>query len=427
MTMRSWSRTTLLSLLVLLATHSAATAQSKKYPPVPPDKDAEAEQYSDLWEGAINPDLRPYVELVRAAEQHIARNTSDDTKLALAKLDEAIAKMPKEPQAYHVRGRLYLTKRAWALCANDLGAAEDHNKEADATQRTRLRIDLGVCLGRAGRLADAERTLVRAASSAPAYRGELGLRLGEVRIALGKLDEAIDALSAALDASDVQHQLTRWLLTTAYDRARRPTEATEHAELARKLDPQRTYIEAPMLPHIGAGDQQYFLGVAYRYATPKPEYALLYFRQFVKAAPDSPWRRRAEEHVRELSNVRFPAKETITTTGPASVTMEDMRAAIEKPMKALRQCVATLPTAAFQVTILKVGPRTPTSTRDRPLYRVPTPSVRVAQVLSVVDRASEVNALEAGDCVEKEANKLKMPAPKERDSWYQMSFLVVAP
>ena len=48
------------------------------------------EQYSDLWECAINPDVRPYLDLVRAAEQHVARNTPDETKLAIAKLDEAL-------------------------------------------------------------------------------------------------------------------------------------------------------------------------------------------------------------------------------------------------------------------------------------------------------------------------------------------------
>lgn len=402
-----------------------ASAQSTKYPPVPPDKDLEAEQRSNLWEGALNPDLRPYVDLVRAAEGHLQRNTGADTTLALTKLDEAIMKLPKEPQAYLVRGRVYLAKREWAKCADDLGAAEDHSKQTEALQRTRLRIDLGVCQARANRLADAEQTLVRAASSAPAYRGELGLRLGEVRVALGKLDEAIDALSAAVDSSDVQHHLTRWLLTAAYDRARRPTEATEQAELARKMDPQRTYIEAPTLPHIGVADSQYLLGVAYRYATPKPEYALLYFRQFVKLAPDSPWRRRAEEHVRELSNLKLPAKETITTTGSATTTVEDIRSAIEKQVAPMRGCLATLPTAAFQVTITKVGPRTPNQAPDRPIYRVPPPSVKVAQIMSIGDRLMDVDTDTAADCVEREANKLKLPAPKDRDAWYMMSFLVV--
>jgi len=418
-------RCSALALLVLIT--STAAAQSKKYPPVPPDKDSEAEQRSDLWEGAINPDQKPYLDLVRAAESAIARNTTEDTRIALAKLDEAIAKMPKEPSAYLVRGRVHLTRRDWTKCANDLGTAEDLTKDMETAPLTRLRIDLGVCQGRAGRLADAERTLVRAAANAQVYRGELGLRLGETRIALGKLDEAIDAISAALEFSDVLQPLARWLLTVAYDRARRPTEALEQGELARKLDAQRTYIETPILPHLGVGDQQYMQGVAYRYATAKPEYALLYFRQFVKAAPESPWRRRAEEHVRELSNIRFPAKETITSTGPATTTIEDMRDSLQKSMKALRTCLASLPTTAFQITVTKVGPRTPETTRDRPLYRVPTPSVRVSQILSVGDKATDLESVNAGTCIEKEAEKLKLPAPKERDAWYMMSFLVVGP
>lgn len=417
----------LLLVAALALVPAAAAAQSKKYPPVPPDKDTEAEQHSNMWEGALNPDMQPYTVLVREAESLLARTTLADTKLALGKLDEAVAKMPKEPKAYLVRGRIHLSQRAWSKCADDLGAAEDYTEDSEPLTRTRLRIDLGVCQARATRLADAERTLVRAASTAPAYRGELGLRLGEVRIALGKLDEAIDALTAALEAADIQHHLTRWLLTAAYDRARRPTEATEQAELARKMDPQRTYIEAPMLPLLGAGDQQYLLGVAYRYATPKPEHALLYFRQFVKLSPDSPWRRRAEEHVRELGNLRFPAKETITQTGPATTTVEDMRTAIGKSMKPLRGCLAALPTTAFQVTIVRVGPRTPEKSRDRPIYRVPTASVKVAQILTVGDRATDLEAMNAANCVDREANKIKMPAPKDRDAWYMMSFLVVGP
>lgn len=416
-----------LAVAALALVPAAAIAQSRKYPPVPPDKDTEAEQHSTLWEGALNPDMRPYTALIHEAEGLLVRNTLADTRLAITKLDEAVTKMPNEPQAYLVRGRIHLTQRSWAKCADDLGAAEDHVKDPEPSLRTRLRIDLGVCQARAARLADAERTLVRAAANAPAYRGELGLRLGEVRIALGKLDEAIDALTAALETTDIQHHLTRWLLTAAYDRARRPTEASEQAELARKLDPQRTYIEAPLLPMLGTADQQYLLGVAYRYATAKPEYALLYFRQFVKLAPDSPWRRRADEHVRELGNLKFPAKETITQTGPATTTVEEMRSAIDKAMKPVRACLATLPTTAFQVTITRIGPRTSEKSRDRPIYRVPTPSLKVAQILTVGDRATDQESVRAADCIDKEANKIKMPAPKEKDAWYMMSFLVVAP
>jgi hypothetical protein len=104
-----------------------------------------------------------------------------------------------------------------------------------------------------------------------------------------------------------------------------------------------------------------------------------------------------------------------------------MRASVDKSMKPLRACLANMTTTAFQVTVTKVGPRTPETTRDRPIYRVPEASVKVAQVLTVGDRASDDESLKAANCVTKEANKVKLPAPKERDSWYMMSFLVVAP
>ena len=404
-----------------------ASAQSTKYPPKPPDKDRETERHSDLWEASINPDLKPYVDLVRGAEQHIARNSHSEQLLAHEKLDAAIKKMPNEPSAYLVRGRLFLQQRIWARCADDLGAAEDHVKEgADPIARTKARIDLGVCQARAGRTSDAEATLVRAAATATSNRGELGMRLGEVRIALGKLDEAIDALSSALESTDTRHELTRWLLAAAYDRARRPTEALEQAQVARSYDSQRTYIESPSLPLLGTGDQQYLLGVAYRYATPKPEYALLYFRQFIKLAPESPWRRRAEEHVRELSTMKLPAKETITSTGSATFAAEEVRTSLEKPMTLMRQCLKRMPMSAFQITVTKVGARTPDS-KDRPLYRMPSASTRVAPILSVGERATEADTTEATKCLELEVGKLKLPVPKEKDTWYMMSFVVVSP
>jgi len=406
---------------------SSAAAQSKRYPPEPRDRDKEAEAHSDLWEGTLDPELRPYADAVREAEQLVGRNTPADTKLALEKLSEAIRRVPDQPDAYITRGRIYLAQRDWPHCAEDLAAGDERAVTApDAVTRTRNRIDLAVCQGRAGKLADAERTLVRASANAPAYRGELGLRLGETRIALGKLDEAIDALSAALDSSDVQHHLTRWLLTAAYDRARRPAEAAEQADLARRMDPQRTYIEAPGLPFLGAADQQYLLGVAYRYGA-KPEYALLYFREFVRLAPDSPWRRRADEHVRDLTNLALPANETTSATGSSTVKREAMREALQGPMKSLRQCVAALPSTAFQVVITKAGPRTPETARDRPLYRIPASGVKATVALTVGQAGTREQEAAAAACLEKAAARIRMPAATERDTYYMVGFFVVSP
>ena len=422
--------------LVLLA--APAWAQSKKYPPVAPDKDLEEETRSELWESTLHPDTRPYRELVRDAKRLIDTNSTSNLAAALDKLDAAIQRLPNEAEAYLLRGQLHLVGKQWAKCADDLGRAEDYSKVEDTIARTRARVELAVCQARAGRLADAEGTLVRASASAAVHRGEIWMRLGEVRIALGKLDEAIDALTAALDMTDTTNDLTRWLLAVAYDRARRPADAQHAATEAKRYDMHMSQIQTPRtlpwisssqqttLPLLGAGDTEYLYGVAYRYATPKPEYALLYFRRFAKLAPDSPWRRRADEHVRELSAVKWPAKQTISHLGSAAFVVDDMQRLLARPVKAMQQCVAKLPGSAFQVSVTRLGARTPETVRDRPIYRLPPAGTRVMNPLNV-DTAPTQELEHAMKCLEQHAKKLVLPAPKERDTYYTVSFVVVSP
>jgi len=417
-------RSLLVALGLVLAT-APAVAQSKRYPPEQPDKELAEEQRSELWESTLHPDTRPYRELVRDAKRLIDQNTPDDLKAALDKLAAAIKLLPRESDAYLVRGGFYLARKDWAKCADDLDRAEDTAQLDDTALRTKLRIDLASCLARAGRLAEAEATLVRASASAQSQRGELWMRLGEVRIAMGKLDEAIDALTASLDA-DSGNALTRWLLMAAYDRARRPSDALDHAQLARRYDGQRTYIDNPPLPLLGVAEADYLDGLAYRYAIPTPEYALLYFRRYVQAAPDSPWRRRAEEHVRELSAMKWPARETITSTGTAAVDVNAVRKALERPVASMRQCLAKLPASAFQISVTRVGARTPETVRDRPQYRLPPAGAKVINMVNL-DGAARPDLETAQRCLQQQADKLALPGPKERDTYFILSFVVVSP
>ena len=415
----------LVALGLLVAAAAPAAAQSKRYPPVEPDRELADERKSDTWDSALHPDTKPYQDLVRDAKRLMDQNTADDIKAALDKLDAAIKRMPKAPDAYLLRGQLFLVQKDWAHCADALGRAEDYTKSDDLTVRTKTRIDLGNCQARAGRLADAETTYTRAAASAQTQKGELWMRLGEVRIALGKLDEAIDALTASLDA-DPSNALPRWLLMAAYDRARRPSDALDHAQIARRYDGSRTYIEHPPIPFLGAAEGDYLSGLAYRYAMPAPEYALLYFRRYVSTAGDSPWKRRAEEHVRELSAMKWPARETITSSGTAAIQVEEVRKSLEKPVATMRQCLAKLPLTAFQINVMKSGPRTPETVRDRPIYRLPVADKPVVQLLTL-DGASKDVLDEASRCLEMQVPKISLTPPKERDTWYKLSFVVVGP
>jgi tetratricopeptide (TPR) repeat protein len=418
-----------LALLLVLA--APAWAQSKRYPPdADPDDDSGT---SNLWEAALHPDVGPYRELVRDAKRLLDEGTDEAASSALEKLTDAIHRVPSEVEAYALRGRIYLARRQWAPCADDLAAADDHDHTPDTNpeQRTRLRIDLATCQARANRLGEAELSLLRAQSS-QRLASEVALRLGEVRIAMGKLDEAIDALSATPDTqSTSQNAMLHWLLAEAYDRARRPGEAQAQVELALRYDRNLSTIEAPAFPWLGPGEREYLFGVAYALppqddlSAARPEYALLYFRRFLQLAPKSPWHKRAEEHVKELASLAFPISAR-RDGGSATLDLAAATAAIRRQMPAMRACAAKLPTSAFAVAITRTGPRTPDTVRDRPIYRLPPPGSSVENSLNVTE-AKRADTDAAVRCIQPIAERLALPAIRERDAYYRISFLVVGP
>jgi len=253
--------------------------------------------------------------------------------------------------------------------------------------------------------------------------GEVWMRLGEVRIAMGKLDEAIAALRSALDGSEPAAQpLIRFLLATAYDRARRPADALVEAAEGIKVDHQLAVLQNPVVPPINAGELDYMLGLAYSADKPRPEYVLAYFRRFVKDSPEGPWRRRAEEHIREARQAAFP--DAITRTGTATIDAETARASARRAMPQMRACLAKYPTVVVEVEISRAGPRTPATDRLRPRFFSPPDGVTVRR--AVGDLADD--ELDTVDrCLQPIASRLAMPPAKERDTYYKATFNVVGP
>ena len=343
-----------------------AAAQSRRYPPEPVDKDAEKAARSNLWSAAITPERHPYQDLVRTATEALAKRTADQTAEAIEKLDAAVHLLPREPDAYRLRGDAYLERKDWARCAADLAAADAHRRRSEDSPRAlaELHRKLGLCQARAGKLADAERTLAETAASGNAA-GEVWMRLGEVRIAMGKLDEAIAALGSALEATDGSAQaMIHFLLAEAYDRARRPGDALAEAAEGVKLDRQLAMLHNPVIPLLGTGEAYYMLGLAHSADPARPEYALAYFRRFVKEAPDSPWRKRAEAPLRDRRAVDLP--DTVTRGGSAPLDLDAVRGAARRAMPQMRACLARFPTAVVEVEISRSGPRTPPTDRMRP-------------------------------------------------------------
>jgi tetratricopeptide (TPR) repeat protein len=413
-----------LAALGVLAFAASAAAQSRRYPPEPVDSDAEEAARSRLWSTAIAPERHAYQALVLAASESLNRRTPDQTRQAIEKLDQAIALLPREPAAYRLRGDAHLELADWASCAADFAAADGARRRDDepANAITELRRKLGVCQARAGQLSAAEKTLAETAASGNAP-GEIWMRLGEVRIAMGKLDEAIAALGSALDSTEPGAQaMIRFLLATAYDRARRPADALVQASKAVQLDRRLAALQNPVIPALGPGELDYMLGLAHSAEPARPEHALAYFRRFVKAAPDSPWRKRADEHIRELRARELP--ESITPNGTARLELDAARAQVRRAMPQLRACLARFPEVVVEVEVTRAGPRTPSTDRMRPRFFTPPEGVAVRRAVGELS-GGELDAVDA--CLQPIAARLALPALKTRDTYYRATFHVVAP
>jgi tetratricopeptide (TPR) repeat protein len=402
-----------------------AWAQSKRYPPEPLDKDAERAGKSNLWTAAITPERHPYQDLVRAALEALSRRTSDQTLEAIKQLDAAIRLLPHEPEAYRLRGDAFLEQRAWTKCAADFAAAEAASPRHDDEPPkaiTELHRKLGLCQAHAGKLASAEQTLAEAVASGNAP-GELWMRLGEVRIAMGKLDEAIGALKAAISASDPPSQaMIHFMLAAAYDRARRPADALVEAGEGLSLDSQLSILHNPVLPPLTAGELDYMMGLAYSAKPQQPEHVLAYFRKFVQVAPDSPWRRRAEEHLREIKASELPGR--IKPIGTAPLDADAARATARRAMPQMRACLARFPAVVVEVEISRAGPRTPTTDRMRPRFFSPPDGVTVHREVGELSN-DELDAIDS--CLSPLATRLALPPVKEHDAYYKARFYVVGP
>jgi len=418
-----------LGVLVPLAAH----AQSARYPVDAGGSDVDSDQHSGLWESALDPERVPYEQLVHDAKHALDEQTEHGWQVAVEKSTDAIKRVPGDPRAYGWRGEAYLWLHDWAKCADDLAASEAHGA-APSVDSDRQEIELGVCQARAGHLADAERTLVHAAEHAP--RGEAWLRLGEVRIALGKLDEAIDALTAALDTTEGRSATTHWLLAEAYDRARRPgpergePPATD-GQLALATDALLGMIENPTYPWLGTAEHDYLMGLAYSTAPvagiDEPEYALLYFRHYLAVATDSPWRARAQEHLRQLAALDWPQYVVRNPASTAIVEASLFRPAIARAMPALHACVAKQPTTAYRVTIVKRSAPAPDSP-DHTHVDMPQEGVTVERSLEIGESSPASTLVESTrTCLQSVASRIALPSPKDRDTWYRVEFVVIAP
>lgn len=405
--------------LVLLP--RGAAAQSKRYPAPAVDEDRQTEQRSELWEQAISPGRAPQARLLSEAKRLIAGRTPSDLGSAVRKINEAIELRPDEPAAYFLRALAHEQLQRWPECAADLGKTLELDPRFGGERELRYSdnpaLGLGVCLARAGHLAEAELALDRAVSRTPGVQE--WLRLGETRIAMGKLREGLEALAASAQAGS-ESALTLWLSALAYDRARQSSQAAEAIARAAVLDRYLRQLTSPAMPFVSKAEELYLLGLGFS-GISRPELALAYFRAAAELPEGRLWSRRAQEHVEELEQTDFPAD--VGRSGPAPLDLEVARAAIKKALPKLVECAKDLPQVAFTVRITrsKTGPAADGAIRSAP----PAPGVVVSQDVAFGEPAPAALA-QAERCIQAISGALDLPPIKAVNTWHYLTFSFIA-
>lgn len=438
---RSIASAPLVAVVALAATAVAGPGSgSSRYPPDPVDADKEADEYSDFWERALVPDRGRYDQLLEQAKRLVDARTPKELTDAVDLLTTAIEMLPDQPDALYLRGWAHELQSDWAGCADDYVAAAAIDPDFELQPNPRngrgpLADGEGVCLARDGRLEDAEALLAQAAETGAAP-ANLWLHLGEVDMALGRLDDAITALDGGLRiARSGELPGIYWLRAVAFDRARQPTDAIDAAESALKSDLQMGWVLNRQFPNVPPEDFFYIAGLAFETnldtRPAMPEKALLYYREFAERAPQSPWKKRAKEHIDALAG--FQPADALSRTGAkqgtSTLDVPTIKKALGKSMANLASCMADVPRSVAEVRIVLHGaPAKPK--RGQPVILVPKPpaagaTARINSTVQGIVGPTGAQTDAAVKCLQTAAGKLKL-GKLEKGTWLQLTFPVIA-
>ena len=396
-----------------------ARAQSERYPPPPVDIDERAAASSSFWERVLQPRDRSYELRIAAARAQLEQPHAADE--ALAHLEVAVGLAPDQPEGHWLRGVAAERVRRWDVCAASYARvlAIDPAYTPPLVPRGRdaswaLDAGLGVCLAQAGDYEGALIPFKRITSRGVAGAVEIHAYLAETYMALGRLAEAIDVLTRVTrqqaSTARIEHALA-----AAYERRQMPDRAREHLRAALRLGPLGL-LDAPDQVFIPAEESLYYLGLA-QVEHGEPERALLYFRHYLHAHEDGPWRRRAGQHAERLARgLRGP--EAITVTNPGSVDPTAVRAAVARAEAGLQACVRPLPDVLFTVRLTRLQD---SDARGRGALGVET------QVVQSLPGVAEEAVAEAQRCLEVATQSIALPRSRGQAGNYMMvSFPVIA-
>jgi tetratricopeptide (TPR) repeat protein len=376
-----------------------------------------------FWGRVAHPNRAKVRALIRTGRELVdARNWGTAVEI----LEEAAALDPTEPEAPYWLAKALIGQARWGDCAEVLGIlVQEHPGWAPPGQRAgraQLDFEAGLCLALGGRVAESvgHYRRVLAAETDGIARDVVHWNLGDSLQALGRLEEAIAEYRRGL-ALKPQHAMLRFALGVAYDRDEQVAKAHDAIREGLELDRSATLarmstIDGSQVLYLPPEDEDYYRGLAHKVAG-RRSFALVHLRRYLYRAPDSPWARRAKEHLAELG---LPA------IGDGDVEIRALEGAARgKVVKGvlasapgLQRCLEGLRFARIVVEITVPASRPP-----RPPARSSAPKGRGPAVLvkspgppsiRVVSEGPVPSPREAIDCVTREAAKIPTPPPAER-------------
>lgn len=412
--------------MLVAGQHQAAEAQSRRYPPVPRDADADAELHSNLWERVLHPNQTRYEQRVRRAERLLGQRDDQAHQEALATLQSAIELAPAAPEAHWLMGLVHEQSGHWAACgaAYDkvFTVAPDYQPALVPGERKAawaLDFALALCHAQAGAYERAIDHYKRILSRGHTSDAVIHRHLGQTYMALGRLAEAIDALRTAL-RQNPQHVRTHYALAVAHDRNEQPAEARRYLDSARRYDRGLGHLDDPREEIIPAGDVLYYWALAHENAGNRA-WAVAYLRHYLHDAGAGPWARRARAHLSLLAADLAPAS-AVDIEG--ALDRDAATAAVARADQALQACVRQVPRVLFEVRVTEIAQASTRAAAGRP--GGPARGVK-AQVLYAA--ATEVEAQsQAQRCLEAVAEGIDLPRPGSGDRRYAgVRFPVIAP
>lgn len=394
-----------------------ALAQSERYPPPPVDVDDVAAASSSFWERVLHPGGRSYELRIAAARAQLEQPDAQAAAQALVHLDQAVGVAPDHPEGHWLRGMAAERLRRWDVCAESYGRvfAVDPGYTPALAPRGRdpawaLDAGLGLCLAQRGDYEGALAHFKRIAGRGMAGAAEIHAYLAETYMALGRLAEAVDVL-ALVSRQQPSTARIEYALAAAHDRRGMPDQAREHLRAALRLGPL-ALLDAPDQVFIPAEEALYYLGLAF-IEHGEPERALLYFRHYLHAHGDGPWRRRAAQHAERLA--RSPrAPGSIAITNPGGVDPAAVRAAVDQAETGLQACVRPLSGVLFSVRLTRLHGSGAHGRGQGSALGVET------QVVQALPGVAEEDVAEAQRCLETAAQGISLPRSSSHGGDYMM-------